>query len=362
MAEATTPATTPAAPQDSTLSPALAPTAFTFGDPEPALNQSLYDYMGITRMSDYYEPPISWPGLSKTLRASAHHGSAIALKRNMMARLLKKTPFMSRQVFSALVFDFLTFGNAFFGRTRSRLGNLMRVHHEMAMFTRVGVKPGTYWALPDGGGDMLHGYGNAEQLPSGSVYQLAEPDPAQNIYGSPDYLSALQSAWLNESATLFRRRYYVNGTHAGYILYITDPLHEQMDMDSLRQAMKDSKGPGNFRNLLLYAPGGKGDGKGLQLIHTAEAAAKDEFFKIKSVSRDDVLAAHRVPPQLIGLVPETTGGFGSAKDAMGVFFELEIVPMCQKFAEVNEHLGEEVIAFERPAWADLVAAAGPVLK
>lgn len=332
--------------------------AFSFGDPEPALNQTLFDYLGVTRMQDYYEPPISWVGLAKTLRASAHHGSAIALKRNMLTRLLKPTPLMSRQAFGGLVFDYLTFGNAFFERVRSRLHNTLQVGHAMAMYTRTGVEPGEFWALPDVAGGSIFGYGQPAKLAAGSVYQLAEPDVTQNVYGSPDYLSALQSAWLNESATLFRRRYYVNGTHAGYILYITDPLHEQVDIDQLKQAMKESKGPGNFRNLLLYAPGGKGDGKGFQLIHTAEAAAKDEFFRIKNVSRDDVLAAHRVPPQLIGLVPENAAGFGSAKEAMAVFYELEVVPLQQKFSEVNGWLGDEVISFERPAWAELVGA-GP---
>lgn len=29
-------------------------------------------------------------------------------------------------------------------------------------------------------------------------------------------VSALQSAWLNEAATLFRRKYYKNGSHAGF--------------------------------------------------------------------------------------------------------------------------------------------------
>lgn len=334
---------------------------FSFGDPEPALNQSIFDYLGITRNSDYYEPPISWTGLAKSLRASSHHNSAIALKRNMLARLLKPSKLITRQDFSGAVFDFLTFGNLFLERVNNRGGSLHSLRQAMAMYTRAGVNPGEYWALPGTGSeDPLFGYGSSRQaskLKAGSIYHLMEPDVTQNIYGSPDYLASLQSAWLNESATLFRRRYYTNGTHAGYILYITDPLHEHMDIEELKTRMKEAKGPGNFRNLLMYAPGGKGDGKGIQLIHTSEAAAKDEFFRVKNVSRDDVLAAHRVAPQLLGMVPENSGGFGSAKEAMGVFFELEIVPLQQKVVEVNEWAGEEVIAFERPSWADLMATA-----
>jgi capsid portal protein len=38
------------------------------------------------------------------------------------------------------------------------------------------------------------------------VFHLLEPDINQELYGMPEYLSALNSAWLNESATLFRRK------------------------------------------------------------------------------------------------------------------------------------------------------------
>lgn len=42
---------------------------------------------------------------------------------------------------------------------------------------------------------------------------------------------------------------------------------------------------------------------------------KDEFLNIKNVSRDDMLAAHRVPPQMMGIIPQNTGGFGDVEKA-----------------------------------------------
>lgn len=77
----------------------------------------------------------------------------------------------------------------------------------------------------------------------GSVHQLREADPAQETYGMPEWLAVVQSALLNESATLFRRRYYTNGSHAEFILYMTDPQPEGVDVDALRQALRDSRGP-----------------------------------------------------------------------------------------------------------------------
>jgi len=367
MADPTT--TTPATPdQHATQAAPQGVEVFSFGDAEPALNQTIYDYVGIYTSGSYYEPPISWEGLAKSLGASPHHASAIALKRNLLTRLMKPSKVIKRQDLAGVLFDFLTFGNCFWERVDSVTGKPLQLRQAMAMFTRPGVDDGAFWKLPGGAQDLLgygSGIGQASEFKAGSVCHIMEPDVKQNVFGAPDYLSALQAAWLNEAATLFRRRYYVNGTHAGYILYITDPLHEQLDVEELKTKMKESKGPGNFRNLLLYAPGGKGDGKGIQLIHTSEAAAKDEFLRIKSVTRDDVLAAHRTPPQLLGLVPENSAGFGSAREAMGVFYELEALPLQQKMLALNEWFGEEVLQFERPAWADLEAAASgapPKLK
>ncbi|MNY70316.1 Phage portal protein [compost metagenome] len=56
---------------------------------------------------------------------------------------------------------------------------------------------------------------------------------------------------------MFRRKYYQNGSHAGFILYMTDAAQNEDFVTDLRSAMKSSKGPGNFRNLFMYAPGGK---------------------------------------------------------------------------------------------------------
>lgn len=80
---------------------------------------------------------------------------------------------------------------------------------------------------------------------SGSIFHLIDPDMNQKIYGLPEYLSAIPSALLNESATLFRRKYYINGSHAGFIMYMTDAAQNQEDVNNIRPAMKSVKGPGN---------------------------------------------------------------------------------------------------------------------
>lgn len=310
--------------------------AFTFGDPEPVLSRAtMLDMLECYHNQRWYEPPISLHGLARAFRASPHHSSAIILKRNMLAASLEPTKWLSRAAFKSMVQDYLVMGNAYAQEVRNRLGGLLRLDHALAKYTRRGVEPGRFWWVP-GGGET-----EAEFAP-GTVHQLQAPDVNQEIYGLPEYLSALQAALLNENATLFRRRYYENGSHAGYIMYATGEFADG-DIDSMRDALKRSKGPGNFRNLFVHSPGGKEGG--IKILPIAEVGAKDEFLGIKNTTRDDVLAAHRVPPQLLGIVPANAGGFGDVTKATDAFFELEIEPLQSVFLELNEALGIEAVRF-----------------
>lgn len=340
--------TTHAAPSAAPTAPARME-AFTFGDPVPVLDRrELLDYLECWSNGRWYEPPLSWAGLAKSFRASTHHSSAIYFKRNILAKTFRPHRWLSTEVFSRFALDFLVFGNAYLEHQLNRLSGTLGLSHAMAKYTRRGVALDQYFFVRNG----------ADEHPfkPGRVFHLQEADIEQEVYGLPEYLSALQSAWLNESATLFRRRYFNNGSHAGFILYISDPAQSQEDIDAIRDALKQSKGPGNFRNLFLYSPNGQKDG--IQLIPVSEVAAKDDFFNIKNVSRDDVLAAHRIPPQLLGIVPSNTGGFGAIVPAAQVFATNEIEPLQARFLALNDWLGEEVVRFEKYEVAVSPAAPG----
>lgn len=127
-------------------------------------------------------------------------------------------------------------------------------------------------------------------------------------------------------------------------VYLSGPQVNQGDVDNLREQLKGARGIGNFRNLFLHSPNGKKDG--IQLIPVSEVAAKDEFTGIKGVTRDDMLAALRVPPQLLGIVPQNSGGFGSIRDAASVWAAMELEPLQSRFDTINEWAGDQVIRFD----------------
>lgn len=309
--------------------------AFTFGEPEPISRMSLLNYVEAMFNGRWYEPPFPWEGLAGAFRASPHHGSAIYLKRNILAASFIPHPLLSRETFKAWALDFLVFGNGYLEARRAVTGRTMRFEHALSRYMRRG-KDKRYFYVPN--------WQETHEFAANTVFHLREPDINQELYGLPEYLSALQSALLNESATMFRRRYYENGSHAGFIMYLTDGAVGNADVDTLREQLRRSKGPGNFRNLFVHAPNGKPDG--LKLIPVSEVAAKDDFNAIKNASKEDVLAAHRVPPGLLGIIPNNAGGFGNSKEALDVFKENEIAPLQTLFETFNDWAGDELVRFD----------------
>lgn len=311
--------------------------AFSFGDPTPVLDRrDLLSYVESWWNGRWYEPPVSLDGLAKSFRSSPHHSSAIYVKRNLLVASFVPHRMLSREAFGRWALEYLIFGNGYLERRDSVARTPIRLEPALAKFVRRSKDEGQYF--------FLNGWQDVHEFRKGSVFHLSDPDVNQEIYGVPEYLSALQSALLNESATLFRRRYYLNGSHAGFILYLSDPAQDQTDIDALREALRAAKGPGNFRNLFLYSPNGKKDG--VQVIPISEVAAKDEFLGIKNVSRDDILAAHRVPPQLLGVIPQNNGGFGDVQKARQVFIENEIAPLQSRLSALNDWIGDAVVRFQ----------------
>lgn len=311
--------------------------AFTFGDAESVLDRrELTQYFEIYHNSRWFEPPLPMDKLAKVFNMSPHHRSAVALKVNLLVSQQQASRWLSADDFERFALDFLQMGNGYLEFVPNLGGSLARAAHSPARHTRRGIEDDVFWFVGVGAGQD-HEFGK------GRMFQLQQPDVAQEIYGLPEWLSALQSGLLNENATLFRRRFYLNGAHAGSVFYLSDPLADNDTADQLEKAIKSAKGVGNFKNMLVHVPNGKKDG--LQIMPIAEVTAKDEFSSVKNISRDDLLAAHRVPPQLIGIIPQNNGGFGDVGKALDTFYKIEVLPIIRRMLKMNDWFGVKLLDF-----------------
>ena len=189
------------------------PLAFCFGDPEPVLSGAVYEYLGVWLLDNgrYYATPVPWSGLARLLRANAYHGPILEFKTNMAMRGFRASAALSRRDMHAVATDYMVFANAYLLLSRNWLGEVAGMRHLPAINMRRMKEPDRYGLLLPSG--QFHEFG------PGEVLHLKNYDVSQTIYGLPGYLGAIQSMLLNEDATLFRRRYYKNGAHVGYIFY-----------------------------------------------------------------------------------------------------------------------------------------------
>lgn len=303
--------------------------AFSFSDPEPVQNSRILDYLGVFPAlgGEYYIPPIDLSGLSMMRRANGHHGSCVLLRRNMVANAFASDN-LSVGNFRNAATDLLTFGNAYLQVLRNVFGQPTGLRHVPALNMRPKVDNTTYRLLqPDG---------KFTDFKPGEILHVREYDTQQQIFGMPDWIGGLQSALLNQDATLFRRKYFVNGAHLGYILYTSDPKMNPGLVSALQEKVRQGKGVGNFKSLHVHIP--NGTEKAFQIIPIGDISQKDEFINIKNISANDVRIAHRAPPILMGEAPQGNGNLGDPEKIERVYIRTEVRALAQNFIDLNEEL------------------------
>ena len=302
---------------------------YTFGEPEPVEAGGYLDYLGtfLCDTQEYYVPPISFAGLGKMRHANAQHGSCIVFRRNMVARCYGGGGLAVDELRSSLT-DFLTFGNAFIEVRRNGFGAIVALNHIPAINMRVKPK--------NEGFRQLLRDGQYTDFTRDEVLHIMEYDTNQQVYGMPDWLGGLQSILLNQDATLFRRKYFQNGCHLGYIFYTNDPKMTPEQREDIKKKLKDGKAAGNFKTMFVSIP--NGGEKAIQLLSVGDISQKDEFSNIKELSAADVREAHRVPPVLMGIVPQGTTSLGDPEKIERVYTATEVAALAQPYLALNAQL------------------------
>jgi PBSX family phage portal protein len=316
--------------------------SFSFGDPEQVLATSIADYMGVFTdlNAEYYEPPIPPQGLAKIRHANAYHPTCMNFKANQVCKYYRDNRFLSREDLKKAWIDYDTFGNYYLKVISNAFRQVIGLKHVPAINMRRCKKPGRYCRLTS---DGIVG----ARYKKGEIFHGKEYDVKQEIYGVPSWYGALQSILLDEDSTVFRRKYYVNGAHMGYIFFTRDPDINEEAQEKLKQEIKKSKAAGNFRSMYINIP--EGDKDAVQIIPVGDISTKDEFERVKKITRNDMLSAHRVYPELAAIVTEEKNS-GDFIKINQVYYENETVPMQQVFLAINELFppGANPITFKEP--------------
>lgn len=128
--------------------------------------RDILDYAECIGNGRWFEPPVSFSGLAKSLRSAVHHSSPIYVKRNILVSTFIPHPIKSQQEFIKFALDYLVYGTAFAELRRHNLGQPLRLETTPAKFTRRGVKYGVYW--------LVYDLKEPHEFSAGSVFRLLE--------------------------------------------------------------------------------------------------------------------------------------------------------------------------------------------
>ncbi|MDP8173669.1 phage portal protein [Pasteurella skyensis] len=305
------------------------------------------DYAGLSfnEMYSCFEPPVNRFALAKLPSQNAQHCGVINSRANMIAGGYLSGG-LSKLEMRALCLNLIMFGDAGILKIRNGFGKVVRLQVLSSLYLRKKKKEGYRYlmrkSLYDIENNQVYDYKESD------IIFIKLYDPQQQIYGVPDYLGGIQSALLNSDATIFRRRYYSNGAHMGFILYTNDPDMSEEAEEEIAKNLKNSKGVGNFRSMFVNIPGGDPDG--VKVIPIGDTGKKDEFGNIKNISAQDVLTAHRFPPGLSGIIP-TMGSFGDPIKMREAYQEDEVLPLqemiCEEVNKDSDLSGDLKLIFKK---------------
>ncbi|WP_205619472.1 phage portal protein [Ferrimonas senticii] len=303
--------------------------AFSFGHAEPLLKDSwLTDMAGVNLDLEFnhYVPPIDRKLLYQAANTNAYLGPVLMARRNMVLNAIITNGQLSRGALGPCIHNYLWFGDMALLKLRNNIGQVAAVAPLSSYYLR---------RRPDGGFNYLQedsdGVITVKRYRADDVAFLGQYDPLQQLYGVPDYIGGLQSAMLNSDATMFKRRYYKNGAHMGYILYTSDPKLSEDDKSKIEQALAGSKGAGNFRNMFINIPDGQE--KGIQVIPIGDFSSKDQFASAKNITAQDVLTANRFPAGMAGIIPQGAASLGDALKTDAVYQQNEVQPLAHDLVE-----------------------------
>jgi hypothetical protein len=178
-----------------------------------------------------------------------------------------------------------------------------------------------------------------------------------DYYGEPDYIAIIQQILSVHKADAYNAKFFDNGARPelAVIFEDSDPSDEQID------AITEFFGS-NFRgyknahkNLILTT--GAGDGQTKPKIRIEDLGKVEDlsFKELKEVGRDEIIAAHGVPPRLVGVVnPNALGGGGELVSQLEMFGKMTIEPKRTLVEEffASHGIQLELAPFDATAFKD----------
>lgn len=302
-----------------------------------------------TPTDDYWEPPTDFDVLTMYVRAQSHHESALDCKTKTIAigytfadssthdqeSLEGMLPYFDLE---AAVLDYNIYGNCYFELIRNRLGEIVELKHLHARTMRVGIREGQFFQVIDG---------EKKRKFDGNILHIRNYAPESSLYGLPKYLGTRESIALNNLSKRMRNAFLNNGSFVQYFVLANLPFDDRDEHgespteNKLKQKLEETKLDGSGKPIFLNFDG-EVDGdlkeKFNVIEFNADSLFKDDFHKTTEVTRNDILSAHQVAPEILSVFTDNRYS-GDLEKIVKMYNMVTVRPIQIRFkTEINKIL------------------------
>lgn len=263
------------------------------------------------------------------------------------AQLLARPNASAMQPLDVLIHRFLTdyfsLGNAYLEVVRDRSGHLAELYHVPARTMRRSARFDGYFQVQAAEAAAFRVFGEPD--PAGlqsEILHLYQYDPQDDFYGMPDWYAALGAMGLDRTILEFNTYLFSNALMAHTAVVVEGGRLSTAARDAVKTFIQDRATGARNAGRILILEDERDEVKirfeklGLDMNDVVIVEAQRHF-------RDVVVAAHGVPPRILGIItPGQLGATGEVEGQLRTFVETVLRPGKRELETALNVLLEEV--------------------
>lgn len=238
-----------------------------------------------------------------------------------------------------LMIDYLSCGNCFAEIERNKKGEPAVINHARAKTMRLGKDLKFYYQVLNDAKSVVTKFavfGEQKEEDQNEIICLSHYDPRSDYYGVPEWIASLGAQLLDRSAAEFNIRMFENDLMLKWLIFLIGAALSPDAKTTLKSFFDNNytgiKNAGRAavvpieggENVKVEAKNLMGDGLNRDASYT----------KMREQVRDEIIAAHGVPPRLVGIIAAgQLGGGGELEAQLHMFKATVIDPLRQEFED-----------------------------
>ena len=284
----------------------------------------------------YIEPFINFKLLREFYYYNVYHQRSIKLKASLLSQVLESNldkylppKEYVKQFLLSFATDLELYGNSFLEKAGTP--NNFYLYNILGVQGRINRDKEIYQLNSSNQCSKLEGH------------HLKYYSPMSKYYGEPDYLTQLISIKTTQQADLYNNSFFDNGAKPGMIVSFENSTPSDEQKAAAKQFFGNNfKGVDNAHKSMLFWTGKTKEGESPAKINFERLDQIEDMSweSLKKVNRDEIIAAHGVPPRLVGVMAAgQLGGGTELIDQLHSFIQTTLNPKIDLLEDFFARIG-----------------------